>query len=82
MRHYSEQRSHEVERAKDAAVEAYPATRIADHLVHVYEQGGEWHVWLNTEDLEFTGLCIGLGPTRDAAVVQAVAALESVVEFL
>lgn len=64
------------------ACENFPAVLVEGHLVHVYEQGGQWAVWLNCEDCEFTGLCIGIGPTRDAAVQQAVTALEAVTEFL
>lgn len=64
------------------ACEAFPSVLVKGHLVHVYEQDGQWAVWLNCEDCEFTGLCIGIGPTRDAAVQQAVTALEAVTEFL
>lgn len=56
----------------------YPAVLVEGHLLHVFEESGEWHVWVNTEDMEFTGLCIGVGDTRDAAVAQAVAVCEAV----
>lgn len=71
-----------VEDANDRACRLYPAELVEGHLVHVYEGGGEWHVWLNCEDMEFTGLCIGIGDTRDAAVAQAVAVLEAVAAYL
>ena len=67
-----------IQAANDRACENYPAVSIEGHLLHVYLQGGEWHVWLNTEDMEFTGLCIGIAPTRDAAIAQAVAVCEAV----
>lgn len=71
-----------VQRAQDRACENYPAELVAGHLVHVYEEAGVWYVWLNCEDAEFTGLCIGVGAFRDLAVAQAVAALEAVTAFL
>ena len=51
-------------------------------MIHVYQEGGEWCVWLNTEASNFDGLCIGIGATRDLAVTQAVQALEAIVDFL
>lgn len=72
-----------ISKMNDAAAEDFPAVLVDGHLVHVCEyRPGQWQVWLNTEALEFDGLCIGVGTTRDAAVAQAVAALEAVVEHL
>jgi hypothetical protein len=67
----------------DASSNAYPSRlTTAGNRVHVFERDGEWDVWLNTEDMDFTGLCIGSGETREAAVADAVAALEAAVEIL
>ncbi len=71
-----------ISQQNDEASEQYPSVLIERHLLHVYEQGGEWHVWLNCEDMDFTGLCLGLGATRDEAVEQAVQALEAITEKL
>lgn len=34
-------------------------------------QEAEWEVWLNTEVQRFDGLCIGTGPTREQALIDA-----------
>lgn len=52
------------------------------HLLHVYEEDGYWKVWLNTQDMEFTGLCIAVADTRAAAVAQATAVCLAVVAEL
>jgi hypothetical protein len=64
------------------AIEAYPAVLVEGHLLHVCELHGEWEVWVNTEDAEFTGLCVSAAPTRDEAVSHAVKVLEAVVAQL
>jgi hypothetical protein len=69
-------------RKQDRQTDDYPAVLVDGHLVHVFEEGHDWEVWLNCEDSTFSGLCIGVGLTRDAAVRQAVAALEAVVAHL
>ena len=69
-------------RGTRAASRKYPSVLIENHLVHVLKSGGDWEVWVNCEDADFTGLCVGVGSTRDLAVGQAVKALEAVVEFL
>lgn len=60
----------------------YPSRVVGDHSVHVYEQDGVWHVWLNTEIADFDGVCLGVGPTRDEAVSRAVRSLEACVAAL
>lgn len=40
------------------------------------EQLDDFEVWLNTETQDFDGLCIGCGPTREAAIADAATALE------
>lgn len=65
--------------AVDRAVELYPSVLVEGHLLHVCEMHGEWVVWLNTEDMDFTGLCVAAAPTRDAAVAEAVRVFEAVV---
>ncbi len=72
----------QVER-NDMIAELYPAVLVEGHLVHVFQENGRhWQVWVNTEDLEFTGLCVGTGETRDEAIAVAVKALEAIVEHL
>jgi hypothetical protein len=66
----------------EIASERYPSVDVAGHLLHVCEMGGEWQVWLNCEDADFTGLCLSAEPTRDAAVAEAVRVLEAVVDHL
>lgn len=66
----------------DEAEEQYPPVLVDGHLLHIFKRDDEWDIWLNTEDLCFTGLCIGTGKTRDEAVAQAVRALEAAVEEL
>jgi hypothetical protein len=35
--------------------------------LHLYEDGGQWYLWVNSGDLAFDGLCIGVGATADEA---------------
>lgn len=65
------------DRQEDVTVK-YPSVLVNGHLVHVYQEDETWHVWLNTQDMEFTGLCIGVGPSRDAAIGKALAVLAGV----
>lgn len=69
-------------RAVDRAVEQYPSVLVEGHLLHVCEMDGHWQVWLNTEDAEFTGLCVSAETTRDAVVAEAVRVFEAVVAEL
>ncbi len=46
-------------------------------VVKIFNTGGEFAVWLDTEVADHDGLCLALGATRDAAVADAVADLES-----
>ena len=79
-----------IQASLDRASRRYPATVLpTKNRLHVYADFdgvggvlGEWHVWLNTESGDFDGLCIGIGPTRDAAVGQAVAVLEAATDEL
>lgn len=71
----------QVEQTNDL-VDLFPPVLVEGHLVHVFEEGGEFSVWLNTEDMAFTGLCIGVGKTREEAVAQAVAVCEAVGAYL
>lgn len=53
------------------------------HVLHIAQDGdGSHEVWLNTEVADFDGIHIGGGPTRDAAVANAVATLEAAIEKL
>jgi len=66
----------------DVATERYPSIRVDDCSLHVFETRGEWEVWLNNEDHDFTGLCLSIGATRDDAVTAAVRILEAATEKL
>lgn len=68
--------------SNDKASRDYPAREIASqNLLHVYHQGGSWHVWLNV-DAEFTGLCLAVHEDYNTAVGQAVETLEAATEAL
>lgn len=69
-------------REVDEAREKFPSVLVAGHLLHVCQMGSTWEVWLNCEDTEFTGLCVSVGVTRDAAIAEAVRVFEAVVEKL
>jgi hypothetical protein len=69
--------------ACDDASERYPAAVLpTGERLHVYEQAGEWHVWLNCEDADFTGICVAVAPTRDEAIARAVAVFEAAADQL
>lgn len=53
-----------------------PALHVFGFDVAHGRERTEWAVWLNTGVADFDGLCIGIGPTRDAAVADAVKVLE------
>lgn len=65
-------------RQQEKLAENFPAIEIEGHLLHVFQEGDGWCVWLNTECMEFDGLCIGVGETRDLAIAMAVAVCEAV----
>lgn len=65
-----------------AAGEQYPSVLVAGRLLHVFEMDGEWQVWLNTEDMDFTGLCVSVGDTRDEATAAAVRVFEAAAKEL
>lgn len=68
--------------ANHEAAEKYPAREVApQNLLHVYHEGGKWHVWLNV-DAEFTGLCLAVEVDYDKAMGEAVATLEAAVAAL
>lgn len=53
------------------------------HRLHVFQDIDDvWVVWLNTEASDFDGLILGMGGTRDEAVAQAVAVMESAERLL
>ena len=82
MHGLTETRVNSIIAANDEASNESPSVLIAGHLVHVFRRGRDWEVWLNTEDMNFTGLCICVGTTRSQAVTPAVAALTAVCEYL
>jgi len=65
------------------ASETYPSVQLpTGQGLHVYQRGGEWCVWLNTEASDFDGLCVAVAVTRDAALGQAVAVFQAAIEEL
>lgn len=60
--------------------ELFPSVRTAHgHRVHVFEdEVGEWCAWLNTEDLDFTGLCLAIGKSKRDVLEAAIVALDAV----
>lgn len=66
----------------DVAIALYPSVQVDDCSLHIFEMRGEWEVWLNNEDHDFTGLCVSIGTTRDEAIATAVRILEAAVEEL
>ena len=78
----SESQQNTAMRATRRASQEYPSVNIEGVGVHVCQNDGEWEVWLNCEDADFTGLCVGWANTRDEAVAQSVKSLEAVLEFL
>jgi hypothetical protein len=66
----------------EVASERYPSVLVAGHLLHVFETRGEWEVWLNTEDADFTGLCVSVAATRQDAIANAVRVFEAATEAL
>jgi hypothetical protein len=77
---------HEQDAAMDACRRAskdYPSVELpTGQLLHVFQQGGDWDVWLNCEDADFTGICLAVEGSRDAAVAEAVKVLEAAIEEL
>jgi len=69
-------------RAAAEAADRFPQIIIRDCGLHVCEIGGEWQVWLNTDDATFTGLCVAVGDTRDEAVAEALLTLEAALDKL
>lgn len=62
--------------ACDRASREFPAVELlSGQRLHVYEEDGEWHVWLNTEAADFDGLCLAVERTRALATAAAIDAL-------
>lgn len=60
----------------------YPSVVVNGCTLHICQIDGEWQIWLNTEDADWTGVCISAGHTRDEAVSDAVKTLEDALEIL
>jgi hypothetical protein len=76
---------HEQEAAMNEADDAsarHPSIRVGGCSLHICEIEGHWQVWLNTEDADFTGLCISSRKTRQKAVGEAVRTLEAALDRL
>lgn len=51
-------------------------------VIHGNEGEPLWEVWLNTDESDFDGLCIGSGTTRELAVEYAIATLSPALNWL
>lgn len=62
--------------------ERYDVSR--SHKLHVYRDDlDSWHhVWLNTLEVDFDGICLAVAKTRKQALTQAVKVLETAIERL
>ena len=64
---------------QDIASRDYPSVVITGQRLHTfYNTELGWQVWLNAEDRDFTGCCIAVGETREAAEAEAATVLASV----
>jgi hypothetical protein len=72
----------EVLHETEVASLAQPSVLVEGHLVHVCEMRGEWEVWINCEDANFTGVCIGVAPTREEAVAEALKVVDALADHL
>lgn len=69
----------------DQAVDKYPAVRLSTgQRLHVFADANEteWEVWLNCEDMDFTGICVAVARTRQEAVTEAMRVFEAAVDQL
>lgn len=66
----------------EVASERYPSVPVDGCSLHVFETRGEWEVWLNNEDHDFTGLCVCVGPSRAHAITEARRMLNAVLVVL
>ena len=60
----------------------YPSVPVKGCSLHVCEMDGDWEVWLNNQDHDFTGLCLSVSRRRNDAIVEAVEILEAAVKEL
>jgi hypothetical protein len=68
----------------ERAVLRFPAVTLpTGERLHVFEMHTDcWEVWLNCEDADFTGICVAVEKTRQAAIARAVAVFEAAVDEL
>lgn len=62
-------------------------TRIrlpSSHVVHIRQEigGPDFQVWLNTEAMDFDGLCVGSGWSREQAIDDALETFEQCLAVL
>lgn len=53
------------------SVQAFSGYKLHTTNREMWGAEGEWEVWLNTELGLFDGICIGRGPTREQALIDA-----------
>lgn len=57
--------------------------RAGSKTLHVVQQGDlGWTCWLNVEDIDFSGLMLSCGATRQDAVREACRVLQSCIDIL
>jgi hypothetical protein len=55
----------------------------ANNRIHLYDNEPDHDIWLNTEDdIEFTGLCIGVGNSSSESINDAIISLEAAIKVL
>lgn len=60
----------------------YPSVPVDDCSLHIFQMRGEWEVWLNNADENFTGLCAAVAPTREEVIVEATRIFEAALAAL
>lgn len=68
--------------AADYAREHFPSVPVGHGSLHVCNYDGDWQIWLNCEDSEFTGLCLASCVSKQAALTEATATLEAALDAL
>lgn len=66
-----------------AASVNYPAFVLpTGERLHLYREGNEWHIWLNTEAADFDGLCLAVSPALCDTIHDAKAVAQALLDVL
>lgn len=55
---------------------------LEGYKVQIVGGEGDWEVWLNTDESDFDGLCIGWDVSRELAIQHAIATLSPALRWL